>query len=97
MTRERCLDILGGWLKIMDGLPGCDALADLVALAYPDHVLKPGQGFGDPLLTIRRQIDAMLVGIDYVATRNNPCLQTEQYRDLGVAIRQCLEIAEVAA
>lgn len=90
LTEHQVLEVLGGWLRVMDGLPGADAIADLVTLAYPDAVM-PGMGWGDPLGMIEPKIQTVLTGWDLIARQNTPAAVA--YRDGAAAVRHCLERA----
>lgn len=93
MTRDQVLDVLGSFLKVMDGLPSVDAIADLIAPAYPDQeIWLPGVGFGDPLSVVEPKIDVVLKGWDYVGRYNTPSV--DHYRDGARALRLCLERAQ---
>lgn len=94
LTAHQVLEILGGWLRVMDGLPGADAVADLVRLAYPETMM-PGLGWGDPLWMVEPKVQTVLAGWDLIARQNTPAAVA--YRDGAAALRHCLERARAMA
>lgn len=92
MTRDDICNALASYLKVMVDTPWGDAVADLLALAWPDSPPAPLMGFGDPLAAILPTITAILSGRDYLARKNDPVAAT--FREEARAIRAALAIVE---
>ncbi len=85
MTRDQVMDALGGWLTLMQDHPMGDALADLLALAYPDSPPAPLMGWGDPIERLTPIIETILRSWDHVARQNGSV--GVQYREAARALR----------
>lgn len=94
MTRDDVMSALSLQLRIWRGTREGDALADLLALAYPDLRLIGDMGRGEPLMTIRPTLEPIIAGWTYVGRLNVP--GAEVYRDAAVAASFVLGRAEMA-
>lgn len=94
MTRDDVMDALSLQLCAWRGAREGDALADLLALAYPDLRLIGDMGRGEPLMTIRPRIEAIIAGWTEVSRLNTPGAKV--YRDAVAAASYVLGRAEMA-
>lgn len=94
MTRDDVLAVLSRPLLVLHGTREGHALADLLALAYPDLRLISDMGRGEPLITIRLTIEAIIAGWTEVSRLTIP--DAKAYRDASVAASFVLGRAEMA-
>ncbi len=85
MTRAEICTAPGRFLKVMADTPQGDAVADLLALAWPDNPPAPLMGFGDSFDRIKPALDALLKGWDHIGRFNEPIGAT--YREAARAVR----------
>lgn len=95
MTRAEVLAILDLRVRSLRGTREGDAMADLLALAYPDAPPFPLQGFGDDLAVIRPIVDDVVEGWQQVGRLN--VHGAEAFRDAARATAFVLGRAEEAA
>ncbi len=92
MTRTEILDAVVDFMRVLRDTPYGDALADLLALRWPDAPPLPLDGVGAPFDRVKPLLETLLIGWDHVARQNTPAVQ--HYREAARAIRLVMATVE---